>query len=351
MKLKKISALALTFVMTASILVGCGGSKSDEVLNIYNVGDYIDEDLITKFEDETGIKVVYETYDTNEAMYQKLKSGSSNYDLIFPSDYMVEKLKDEDMLNEIDYSNVPNYEKNMMDNFKTTEYDKNNKYSVPYLWGTYGIVYNKTKVDEKDLKNWDILWNKKYEGQIQMLDSVRDTMGIALMKLGYSINTEDKKEIEEAKNLLIEQLPLVQAYVNDDGKDRLLAGDAAMGIYYSGDASVMIEENPDLAYYIPETGTNQWIDAMCIPKTAENKKEAEQFINFMLDAKNAAQNVEYIQYSTPNQAAFELLSDKLKNDPNAYPNEKVLEKCETFLNLPTNVLKLYDDAWTKIKSQ
>ena len=265
MKFKKISALALTFVMTASILVGCGGSKSNEVLNIYNVGDYIDEDLITKFEDETGIKVVYETYDTNEAMYQKLKSGSSNYDLIFPSDYMVEKLKEEDMLNEINYSNIPNYEKNMMDNFKTTEYDKNNKYSIPYLWGTFGIVYNKTKVDEKDLQNWDILWNKKYEGQIQMLDSVRDTMGIALMKLGYSINTEDKKEIEEAKNLLIEQLPLIQAYVNDDGKDRLMAGDAAMGIYYSGDASVMMEENPDLGYYIPETGTNQWIDAMCIP--------------------------------------------------------------------------------------
>lgn len=351
MKFKKISALALTFIMTASILVGCGGSKSSEVLNVYNVGDYIDEDLITKFEDETGIKVVYETYDTNEAMYQKLKSGSSNYDLIFPSDYMVEKLKEEDMLNEIDYSNIPNYEKNMMDNFKTTEYDENNKYSVPYLWGTFGIVYNKTKVDKKDLKNWDILWNKKYEGQIQMLDSVRDTMGIALMKLGYSINTKDKKEIEEAKNLLIEQLPLVQAYVNDDGKDRLIAGDAAMGIYYSGDASVMIEENPDLAYYIPETGTNQWIDAMCIPKTAENKKEAEQFINFMLDGENATQNVEYIQYSTPNKAAFDLLSDKLKNDPNAYPDEKVLEKCQTFLNLPSDVLKLYDDAWTRIKSQ
>lgn len=351
MKFKKLSALALTFIMTASVLVGCGGSKSNEVLNIYNVGDYIDEDLITKFEDETGIKVVYETYDTNEAMYQKLKSGSSNYDLIFPSDYMVEKLKDENMLNEIDYSNIPNYEKNMMDDFKTTKYDENNKYSVPYLWGTFGIVYNKTKVDEKDLKNWDILWNKKYEGQIQMLDSVRDTMGIALMKLGYSINTKEPKEIEEAKNLLIEQLPLVQAYVNDDGKDRLMAGDAAMGIYYSGDASVMIEENPDLAYYVPETGTNQWIDAMCIPTTAENKKEAEQFINFMLDAKNAAQNVEYIQYSTPNQAAFDLLSDKLKNDPNAYPSKKVLEKCQTFLNLPADTIKLYDDAWTQIKSQ
>lgn len=351
MRLKKLATLALTFVMASSMLVGCGKSKSNEVLNIYNVGDYIDEDLITKFEDETGIKVVYETYDTNESMYQKLKSGSSNYDLIFPSDYMVEKLKQEDMLNKIDYANIPNYEKNMMANFKTTAYDEDNKYSVPYLWGTFGIVYNKTKVDNKDLQNWDILWNKKYEGQIQMLDSVRDTMGIALMKLGYSVNTKNPKEIEEAKKLLIEQLPLVQAYVNDDGKDRLMAGDAAMGIYYSGDASVMTKENTDLAYYIPEIGTNQWIDAMCIPKTAENQKEAEQFINFMLDAKNAVQNVEYIQYSTPNQAAFDLLSDKLKNDSNAYPNEDILEKCQIFLNLPKDTLKLYDDAWTQIKSQ
>ncbi len=351
MKFKKLAVLSLTFVMTASALVGCGGRDSSEVLNIYNVGDYIDEDLITKFEDETGMKVVYETYDTNEAMYQKLKSGSNNYDLIFPSDYMVEKLKNENLLNEINYDNIPNYEKNIMDSFKTTEYDENNKYSVPYLWGTFGIVYNKTQVDESDLQNWDVLWNDKYKGQIQMLDSVRDTMGIALMKLGYSINTENPKEIEEAKQLLIQQLPLVQAYVNDDGKDRIMAGDAVLGIYYSGDASVMIEENPDLGYYVPETGTNQWIDAICIPTTAENQKEAEEFINFILEEENAAQNIEYIQYSTPNQAAYDILSDKLKNDPNAYPEDAVLEKCEPFLDLPKETLKLYDNAWTEIKSQ
>lgn len=352
MKFKKLSALALTFVLSASMLVGCGGSKkSSEVLNIYNVGDYIDEDLVSKFEEETGVKVVYETYDTNEAMYQKLKSGSTNYDLIFPSDYMVEKLIEEDMLNEIDYSNIPNYEKNIMDNFKNPTYDPNNKHSVPYLWGTFGVVYNKTMVDEADLKGWDVLWNKKYEGQIQMLDSVRDTMGIALMKLGYSLNSEKQSEIEQAKQELINQLPLIQAYVNDDGKDRLLAGDAAMGIYYSGDASVMMKENTDLAYYIPETGTNKWIDAMCIPKTAENKKEAEQFINFMLDGENALQNIEYIQYSTPNKAAFDLLSDEMKNDKTAYPSEEIINKSESFLNLPKDVLKMYDEAWTEIKAQ
>ncbi len=351
MKFKKLTALGLTFALSASMLVGCGGKKSAEVLNIYNVGDYIDEELIEKFEEETGIQVVYDTYDTNEGMYQKLKSGSTNYDLIFPSDYMVEKLIEEDLISEIDYENIPNYEKNMMDSFKDSSYDSENKHSVPYLWGTFGIVYNKTMVDEADLKGWDVLWNKKYEGQIQMLDSVRDTMGIALMKLGYSINTHNPSEITAAKEELIKQLPLVQAYVNDDGKDRLMAGDAAMGVYYSGDASVMMSENKDLGYYVPETGTNKWIDAMCIPKIAENKKEAEQFINFMLDGENALKNVEYIQYSTPNQTTYDLLSDEMKNDPTAYPSDEIIEKSEVFLNLPKDVLKLYDDAWTEIKSQ
>ena len=210
MKLNKIISLALTVVMSSTLLVGCGKSKkSAQVLNIYNVGDYIDEDLITKFEEETGIDVVYETYDTNEAMYQKLKSGSTKYDLIFPSDYMVEKLISEDLVYPIDYSKIPNY-KYIMKDFRNPAYDPGNKYSVPYMWGTFGILYNKTMVDEKDVDSWDILWNKKYAGNIQMLDSVRDTMGISLIRLGYSINTQKTSEIEEAKNELIKQLPLCQ---------------------------------------------------------------------------------------------------------------------------------------------
>lgn len=354
MKLKKLIALACTFVMTASILAGCGGSKkSSEVLNIYNVGDYIDPDLTKKFTEETGIEVVYETYDTNEGMYQKLKSGSSNYDLIFPSDYMVDKLIKEDMVQEIDYKNIPNYSQ-IMDSFKHPVYDPDDKYSVPYLWGTFGIIYNTKEVDEKDTKSWDVLWDEKYQidgqGQVLMLDSVRDTMGISLKRLGYSMNTEDPKEINEAKDELIKQLPLVQAYVNDDGKDRIVAGDAALAVVYSGDALVMIDENPDLAYAIPEEGTNKWVDAMCIPKSAENKDYAEQFINFMLDPENAKQNVDYIQYSTPNQGAYDLLDDKMKNSPVAYPDDKTLEKAETFLNLKDDVLKLYDDAWTEVKT-
>ena len=187
MKLNKIISLALTVVMSSTLLVGCGKSKkSAQVLNIYNVGDYIDEDLITKFEEETGIDVVYETYDTNEAMYQKLKSGSTKYDLIFPSDYMVEKLISEDLVSPIDYSKIPNY-KYIMKDFRNPAYDPGNKYSVPYMWGTFGILYNKTMVDEKDVDSWDVLWNKKYAGNIQMLDSVRDTMGISLIRLRRSL--------------------------------------------------------------------------------------------------------------------------------------------------------------------
>ena len=199
MKLKKIISLTLTVVMSSTLLVGCGQSKkSAQVLNIYNVGDYIDEELISKFEEETGITVVYETYDTNESMYQKLKSGSTKYDLIFPSDYMVEKLIDEDLVSTIDYSNIPNY-KYIMEKFRDSAYDPGNKYSVPYMWGTFGILYNTKMVDAEDVKSWDVLWNPKYKGEIQMLDSVRDTMGISLIRLGHSINTQDLSEIEEAK--------------------------------------------------------------------------------------------------------------------------------------------------------
>ncbi|MBC6695528.1 spermidine/putrescine ABC transporter substrate-binding protein [Terrisporobacter mayombei] len=351
MKLKKIISLALTVVMSSTLLVGCGQSKkSAQVLNIYNVGDYMDEELISKFEEETGITVVYETYDTNESMYQKLKSGSTKYDLIFPSDYMVEKLIVEDLVSPIDYSNIPNY-KYIMEKFRDSDYDPGNKYSVPYMWGTFGILYNTKMVDAEDVKSWDVLWNPKYKGEIQMLDSVRDTMGISLIRLGHSINTQDLSEIEAAKKELIKQLPLVQAYVNDDGKDRLVVGDAAMGIVYNGDALVLMEENPDLAYSIPEEGTNEWVDAMCIPKIAENKKEAEMFINFMLDPDNALQNVEYIEYSTPHEKAYEMLDDEMKNNPAAYPDKKILDKSEVFLNLPSNILKVYEDAWTEIKSQ
>lgn len=346
--IKKIIALALTSVISVGLLAGCGSKSSAEVLNIYNVGDYIDEDLIPKFEKETGIKVVYEKYDTNEIMYQKIKSGGSKYDLVFPSDYMIEKMIKEDLLQKIDYSNIPNY-KNIDEKFKNASYDPKDEYSVPYFWGTFGIMYNKTMVSDP-IESWDILWNEKYKQQILMLDSVRDTMGIALMKLGYSQNSINEAELKKAKEELIKQRPLVLAYGNDDIKDGLLGGEAAMGIVYSGDAITLMEEDKNLAYAIPKTGTNKWIDAMCIPYNAENKKEAEKFINFMLDAQNAKQNIDYINYSTPNKAAFELLDEEVKNNPVAYPSDDIVKKSEFFIDLGDKI-KLYDDLWLEIKSK
>ncbi|WP_195940915.1 ABC transporter substrate-binding protein [Romboutsia sp. 1001713B170131_170501_G6] len=346
---KKIIALLTIGIISSVSLTGCKSSTdSTKVLNVYNVGDYIDEDLIAKFEKETGIDVLYETYDTNEMMYQKVKSGSTNYDLVFPSDYMVEKMRNEDLLQKIDFKNIPNM-KYIDKSFLNPIYDPDNEYSVPYMWGTFGILYNKKMVKEP-VDSWDILWNPKYKGNIMMFDSVRDTMAIALKKLGYSINTTNPKEIEEAKKLLMKQKDLVLAYVNDEGKDRLLGEEVAMGIIYSGDAVTLMEQNPNLAYAIPKEGTNKWVDAMCIPKTAQNKKEAEMFINFLLEPENAKQNAEYIGYSIPNTGAIELLDEQTTENPVAYPPKKLLDKCETFIDLGDKI-KLYDRAWIELKSK
>ena len=346
---KKIMSLLTIGVLSVSFMTGCNKSTdSTKVLNVYNVGDYIDEELITKFEKETGIDVLYETYDTNEMMYQKVRSGSTNYDLVFPSDYMVEKMKNEDLLQKIDFKNIPNF-KYIEKGFINPVYDKSNEYSVPYMWGTFGILYNTKMVDES-VDSWDILWNPKYKDNIMMLDSVRDTMGIALKKLGYSINSTNPKEVNEAKELLMEQKDLVMAYVNDEGKDRLLGEEVAMGIIYSGDAVTLMEENPNLRYAIPKEGTNKWVDAMCIPTTAQNKKEAEMFINFLLEPKNAKINAEYIGYSIPNTAALKLLDEEITNNPVAYPSEKILDKSETFIDIGKDI-KIYDRAWIELKSK
>ncbi|KGJ48178.1 ABC transporter substrate-binding protein [Paraclostridium dentum] len=348
MKLRKISILITIGLMVSTMLTGCGATDSKKVLNVYNVGDYIDENIITLFEEKTGIDVQYETYDTNEMMYQKVKSGSTNYDLIFPSDYMVEKMKSEGLLQKIDFKNIPNM-KYIDKSFLNPIYDETNEYSVPYMWGTFGILYNKKMVKEP-VDSWDILWNPKYKGNIMMFDSVRDTMGISLKRLGYSMNTTNPKEINEAMKELMKQKGLVLAYVNDEGKDRLLGEEVAMGIAYSGDAVTLMEENPNLAYAIPKEGTNKWVDAMAIPKSAQNKKEAEMFINFLLDPEIAKMNAEYIGYSTPNEGALKLLDKDVTSNPVAYPPKSVMDKTETFIDLG-NKLRLYDEAWIKLKSK
>ena len=350
---KKIAAVMLSALMAASsatMLTGCGkNSDSSKVLNVYNVGDYIDESLLKVFEERTGIEVQYSSYDTNEMMYQKVKSGSTKYDIVVPSDYMVSKMTKEGMLEKINYDNIPNM-KNIDEGFLNPEYDPENEYSVPYMWGTLGIAYNTKYVDEEDVGSWDLLWNPKYKGKVMVFDSVRDTMGASLKRLGYSMNTIDSKEIEEAKESLIKQKEYALAYVNDEGKDRMVGEDAYAGIFYSGDFPLMKEENPDTEFYNPEEGTNKWVDALCIPTTCENKKEAEMFINFLLDPEISKINTEYIGYSTPNKACLELLDEETKNNEDAYPSKEYLDKCETFTDIGKDI-EIYNRAWIELKSK
>lgn len=345
--IKSISILSLSLIMGIN-MTGCGSGKdSSKVLNVYNVGDYIDESLIDEFEEQTGIKVQYSTYDTNEMMYQKVKSGSTKYDLVFPSDYMIQKMSREGLLKKINFNNIPNY-KYIDKEFRNVKYDPTNEYSVPYMWGTLGIVYNKSMVKDP-VDSWDILWNDKYSRNILMFDSVRDTIGVSLKRLGFSMNSVNRMELRDAKRELIKQKPKLLAYVNDDGKDRMVAGEAALGIFYSGDVGMMKEENPDLEYVLPKEGSNIWTDGICIPKTADNEEWAEAFINFLCDPDVAARNTEYIAYSTPITEARKKLPEEMRNDPTLYPDKKLLKKCEAFLDLEKNI-KLYDKAWIEIKS-
>ncbi|MDS1030157.1 spermidine/putrescine ABC transporter substrate-binding protein [Bacillota bacterium LX-D] len=329
------------------LLGGCSQKPKAE-LNVYNWGDYIDESILKDFEQKYNIKVNYDTFSTNEDMYIKIKSGSNNYDVAIPSDYMIEKMKKEDMLEKIDLANIPNF-KNVDERFKHLAYDPHNEYSIPYMWGTVGILYNKTMVKEP-VDSWKILWDKKYSKQILMLDSQRDSIGITLKMLGYSLNTRNVAELEKAKQALIEQKPLVLAYVGDDVKDKMISGEAALAVVWSGDAIYMNRENPDLHFVVPKEGSNLWFDGMVIPKGSKHKKEAELFINYMCDSEVAFKNADYIGYSTPIPAAKAKLDPELQKNKIAYPDDKDLAKCEIFKDLGT-FIKDYDRVWTEFKAE
>ncbi len=349
-----IVAAMLVSAVTIVGLTGCGSGGSGESINVFNWGEYIDEDLISEFEAETGIKVNYNTAATCEEMYAKMKNGGVNYDVVVPSDYMVSRMIEEDMVTPIDFNNVPNA-KYIDEDFKNPEYDPTGEYSVPYQWGRVAIIYNKDMVDEKDIGSWDLLWNKKYSGEILMFDNSRDAMGIALKRLGASYNTTDEATLRQAADLLKEQKPLVQAYVMDQIFDKMESGEAAIAPYYVGDYFLMLDElegddDINLGFYIPEEGTNLYVDAMCIPKDCQNKSGAEAFINFILDPENMAQNTEYISYSTAETAARELLDDDMKDNEEMYPSHDVIASCETYVNLPASIRELYDSLWVEIMS-
>lgn len=321
-------------------------------LNVYNWGEYIsdgsDDSLAinAEFEALTGIKVQYSTFASNEELYAKLKSGGSQYDVIIPSDYMISRMIKEDMLEPLDFSMIPNFAM-IMDEFKDPIYDPGNRYSVPYMWGTVGIIYN-TSMVTKPVTSWDILWDEDYSGRILMFSNSRDAFGLSLTRLGYSQNTENEAELRAAGDELKRQKPLIQSYVMDEIFDKMQGGEAAIAPYYAGDAITMIDTNPDLAWAVPTEGTNRFVDALCIPKGAPNKQAAELYINFMTETEVAAANCEYIGYSTPHQGAFEVLDAEITGNEIAYPPQEILDKTESFINLSDETNALIDSLWTDL---
>lgn len=326
-------------------------SGTNQVI-VYNWGEYLDPEVITLFEKETGINVVYEEFETNEIMYPKVQSGAIAYDVVCPSDYMIQRMIENNLLAELNFDNIPNVKNIGQEYFKQSrQFDSENKYSVPYCWGTVGILYNKTMVDEP-IDSWSVLWDEKYIDNILMQDSVRDAFAVALKYKGHSLNSTDLDELEEAKELLIEQKPLVQAYVIDQVRDKMIGNEAAIGVIYSGEAIYTQLENPNLEYVIPKEGSNVWIDSWVIPKNAKHKENAEAFINFLCRPDIAKMNFDYITYSTPNTAARELIEDPaIRNSKIAFPDASELERCETFQFLGDKNDVIYNKFWREIKSQ
>ena len=323
-------------------------------LNVYNWGEYISTgtdgeslDVNGAFEDLTGIKVNYTTFDTNEALRAKLMSGGATYDVIIPSDYMIGLLINEDMLAQLDFANIPNYQY-IGEAYRHQDYDPNDAYSVPYTWGYVGIIYNTTMVDE-EVDSWEILWDVDYKNNILMFDNSRDAFAIALKKIGLSLNPSSTQDINLGKEELMNQKEVVQAYVMDQIFDKMEGGEAALAPYYAGDAITMIEENPDLAFAVPKEGTNYFVDAACVPATSQHKEAAEMYINFLCEPVVAMENSLFIGYSTPNTVAEEMMPEEVKENPIAYPSEEVLANMETFNVLPDELNDAMDKAWSDMR--
>lgn len=354
--MKKIIAAGVIAAAITLSFTGCGPKESASGKNgqviVYNWGEYLDPEVLEIFEDETGIKVIYDEYETNEIMYPKVEAGAVAYDVVCPSDYMIQKMIDNDLLAEINFDNIPNI-KNIGKTYmeQSREFDPENKYSVPYCFGTVGILYNKTMVDEP-VDSWSILWNEKYKDNILMQDSVRDAFAAALKYKGYSLNSTTESELQEAKNLLIEQKPLVQAYVIDQVRDKMIGDEAALGVIYSGEAIYTQRENSNLEYVIPKEGSNVWIDSWVIPKNAPNMENAEKFINFLCREDIALMNFEYITYSTPNEAARAMIEDEeIRTSKIAFPEPEALVNCETYQYLGEDMDALYNGLWKEVKSR
>lgn len=355
--MKRFLSIFLLFVLLTALLPIQAQAAGDTVtINVYNWGQYLSDgtddyiNVIEEFEAAyPNIKVNYMTYDSNESMYTKLKTGGSLFDIIIPSDYMVEKLIAEDMLEPLDMTNIPNFSY-IDESFRDPSYDPGSVYSVPYTWGGVGVIYNTKYVDEADTGGWELLWNEKYAGKILMFDNPRDAFAIAQLELGYDINTEDSTLLTLSANLLREQKPLVQMYVMDQVFDKMQRGEAWIAPYYAGDYLLMVEENPDLAFYYPEEGFNLFVDAVCIPKGSEHKAEAETFINFLLSPEICGQNLEYLGYSSPSSAAKEYMDPEVASDPIAYPDEDTLARGLSFSSLSLEGTQEMNSLWLTVKT-
>ncbi len=322
---------------------------AEEVVNVFNWEDYISQEALDQFTQETGITVNYMNFTTNEDMIVKVRNSPSSFDVVFPSDYMIERMIAEDLLAPIDFNNVPNFQY-IEQSLLNPTYDPTGAYSVPYMWGTVGILYNKTMVSEP-VTSWGILFDTKYKNNVFMIDSIRDCLGVTLKYLGYSMNTRDPLELNAAKELLIQQKKdgIVKAYQVDETKDKMVAGEAALALVWSGDAQYAIDLNPDLAYVVPDEGSNIWVDGMVILKDAKNKENAEKFIDFMCRPDIAAMNCEEIWYSSPNTGAIELMGTEYSDNLTMNPTQDIIDRCE-FFNDIQDFIEIYNAMWLEIKS-
>ena len=357
--MKKVICVVLSVLLAVSCLAGlsgCGSSKKT-TLYVYNWGQYISEgddgslDVIAAFEEAyPNIRVQYSTYDSNEIMYSKLSNGGITVDVIIPSDYMIGRMVQEGMLEELNFDNIPNYQY-IDDAFKNTSYDPENKYSVPYTWGTVGIIYNTKYVDEADVTGWELLWNEKYAGKILMFDNSRDAFGIAEYLLGYDVNTTDEAELQDCAAKLAEQKPVVQQYVMDQIFDAMENEEAWIAPYYAGDYLTMVEENPDLAFYRPTAqGYNMFIDAMCIPTCCQEKEAAEAFINFLCSPEISSANMAFLGYSVPSTAAKELMDPEVANSDVAYPDADTLATGTSFNFLPEETSRYMESLFMEVRN-
>lgn len=357
--MKRLFSCLTVFLLAAFCGIAALGAEEEKApsrgvtINVYNWGEYIangtDEsmDVNAEFTRRTGIQVNYTTFDSNESLYSKLAGGGADYDIIIPSDYMISKLIDQGMLAELDFSNIPNFQY-IDEEFRNPDYDPENKFSVPYTWGVVGLFYN-TDYIEEEITSWSALWDDRYAGKMLMFDNPRDSFAIAQFRLGQSLNTTDPEDWKAAAELLKQQKPLVQAYVMDQIFDKMESGEAWLGPYYSGDAAILVENNDNIKFVVPEEGTNYFVDGICIPATSNRKEEAEEYIDFLCDPEIAGANMDYIGYSTPETEAKEYMDEEMVNSPIHYPDVETLARTQVFINLPDDTSKLVDKLWAEVK--